>query len=137
MIIKKEDNLFIIKILKENLKDFDIFNQDLIREVFQNLLIKLKSKYTINGLLDVNVYLNEDYGVMIEIEPLISYKDEIDMKIHFHIDCIFMYEINPEDLYNNKDIYYYQNKYYSIYHKIVDSPIIYKTETILKKGIKI
>lgn len=137
MIIRKKNNIFIIKILKEKLNNFNIFNQDNIKELFQNILTKIKEKHDLNGLLNIDVYLNEYYGMIIEIKPIYYYKNEIDMKIHFHLDCIFLSEINTKELTKLKNTYLYRNKYYTIYKNIADSNIIYKTNDILEKGIKI
>lgn len=137
MLIRKENNIYIIKIPKEELKNFNIFNKEEISYLFQKIIKKIKNKYKLEGLLDINIYINNNYGMIIEINPLYEYQNRIDMKIHFHIDSIFMYEINNSELLTLKDIYYYKKKYYSIYKNTVDSKIIYKTEEILKKGIKI
>ena len=137
MIIRKIDDLYIIKIMKENIKDFDFFDQDKIKDLFQKIIIKIKKKYNIKGLLDVNVYINEYYGMIIEIESIYSYFDEIDMRIHFHLDCTFLQEINENDLLKEKEVYYYKNKYYSIYTGTTDSNIIYKTDDIFNKCIRV
>ena len=137
MIIRKNDNLYIIKIPKEKLKDFDIFNQDKIKELFQIILTKIKEKYSLNGLLETNVYVNEYYGMIIEINPIYSYSDEIDMQIHFYLDTTFLNEINEFDLNKENDIYYYKNKYYTTYKGLTDSNIIYNTKNFFEKCIKI
>ena len=137
MIITKEENYYIVKIIKEQLKEFDSFNQEQIKELFKKIISKLKEKYNISGLLDINVYINNIYGMIIEIEKIYSYPREIDMHIHFHIDAIFMNEINELDINKQKEVYYYKKKYYCIYNHITDSNIIYKIDDILDKGIRI
>lgn len=136
MIIRRYDNLYIIKIVKETINNFDYFNQEEISKLFHNIIMKLKKRYQINGLLDINVYTNEEYGMIIEIEEVESYYDEIDMHIHFHLDTIFLQEIN-EIKDSLQDVYFYKDKYYTRYNQLLDSNIIYKTEEILTKGIKI
>ena len=136
MIIRKYDNIYIIKILKNKINNFDYFNQDNIKDLFKNIILKLKEKYQITGLLDINVYTNNDYGMIIEIEEIASYFDEIDMHIHFHLDTLFLQEIT-EIIPLSKEVYYYKEKYYTSYDKSLDSSIIYKTEEIVKKGIKV
>ena len=81
--------------------------------------------------------VNEYYGMIIEIESIYSYFDEIDMRIHFHLDCTFLQEINENDLLKEKEVYYYKNKYYSIYTGTTDSNIIYKTDDIFNKCIRV
>ena len=137
MIIRKIDGIYIIKIPNDNLKDFDYFNQEKIIKLFEKIIKKIKKRYSINGLLDIDVYINEYYGIIMEINPIYSLYNEIDMRIHFHLNNIFMTEINENEINNKKEVYYYNNKYYSIYNGIEDSNIIYKVEKILEKGIKI
>lgn len=136
MIIRKYDNLYIIKIVKETINNFDYFNQEEISKLFHDIIMNLKKRYQINGLLDINVYTNEEYGMIIEIEEVESYYDEIDMHIHFHLDTLFLQEIN-EIKDSLQDVYFYKDKYYTQYNQLLDSNIIYKTEEILTKGIKI
>ena len=136
MIIRKYDNLYIIKIVKETINNFDYFNQEEISKLFNDIIMNLKKRYQINGLLDINVYTNEEYGMIIEIEEVESYYDEIDMHIHFHLDTLFLQEIN-EIKDSLQDVYFYKDKYYTQYNQLLDSNIIYKTEEILTKGIKI
>ena len=134
MIIRKYDNKYIIKILNNKLNESDYYNQEKISDLFKNIILKIKEKYTIKGLLDIDVYINKYYGMIIEIEVLYSELEEIDMRIHFHLDTIFLIETNN---YNSKDLYYYENKYYTIYNNISDNNIIYKSNDILTKGIRI
>lgn len=137
MIIRKIDNTYIIKIIKKEIINFDIFNQQKIKELFQKIILKLKKKYNIMGLLKVDIYVNKYYGMIIEMKPIYNDIDEIDMKISFHLDTTFLYEINETEIIKEKEIYYFKNKYYGIYQKPIDSNIIYKTDNILKEGIKV
>lgn len=140
MIISKDGNLFIVKIYKENINDIDIYDTDKILELFKSFLVILKDKYKISGLCDINVYINDDYGMILEINNLYKYDDEIDIKISFHIDALFMIEINFDiDNYDDYDeIYFYNNKYYTNYKNIYDSSVIYKDSLeIINSGIRI
>lgn len=140
MIIIKDGNLFIVKIYKENINDIDIYDTDKILELFKSFLVILKDKYKISGLCDINVYINDDYGMILEINNLYKYDDEIDIKISFHIDALFMIEINFDiDNYDDYDeIYFYNNKYYTNYKNIYDSSVIYKDSLeIINSGIRI
>ena len=134
MIIRKYDNKYIIRILNNKLNESDYYNQEKISDLFKNIILKIKEKYTIKGLLDIDVYINKYYGMIIEIEVIYSELEEIDMRIHFHLDTIFLIETTD---YNSKDLYYYKNKFYTIYNNISDNDIIYKTKDILTKGIRI
>lgn len=120
--------------LNNKLNESDYYNQEKISDLFKKIILKIKEKYNIKGLLDIDVYINKYYGMIIEIEVLYSELEEIDMRIHFHLDTIFLIETND---YNSKDLYYYENKYYTIYNNISDNNIIYKSNDILTKGIRI
>lgn len=137
MIIRKKDNRFIVKLIKNEILDFDVFNQQKIKELFKKIILTLKKKYNIGGILKVDTFLNEYYGMIIEMETLYNDTNEIDMKISFHLDTIFLYELNDEEIKRENIIYYYKDKYYGVYQRPIDSDIIYKTDTILEKGIKV
>lgn len=138
MIITKEDEFFLVKIYKEFLKDLDIFDKDSLSKFFESILIKLKKKYPLSGLVDVEVYINPIYGMILEFHPIYSYFDEIDMRIEIHLDSIFLCEIDSNEILDFPNVYYYQDKFYGIYHEWLDSPIIYKeSEEIMQKGIKV
>lgn len=137
MIIRKIDNTYIIRIINNNIDINELYNQEKVSKLFKEIILKIKEKYNIKGLLDINVYTNNNYGMIIEIEVIYPELDEIDMHIHFYIDTIFLTEINDLDILSKKEVYYYNNKFYTIYNTLSDSPIIYKTEDILEKGIKV
>ena len=138
VIIQKIDDFFLIKIYNEYMGNFDVYDRDNIKEFFEDVFSKLKDKYDLRGLLDVDVYVNSEYGMIIEIYPVYSYFEEIDMRIQIHLDSIFMSEINMNEIEHDKDIYYYKGKFYRIYKGICDSEIFYKdTEDIIEKGIKV
>ena len=138
MVICKEDNLFIIKIFKNYLNDIDIYDKDSIVSLFRDILFKLNKKYDLCGLFDIKVYINDDYGMIMEVNNIYKYDDEIDVKINFNIDSIFLYEINNE-CDSKGNVYYYDGKYYSDYvDGYYDSYVIYKDSLdIIRKGIKI
>ena len=137
MIIRKIDNKYIIKIINKDFNELDYYNQEQISTLFKKIVLKIKEKNQISGLLDINVYTNKNYGMIIEIEQIYPDLDEIDMHIHFHIDTPFLIEINDYDIFNQKELYFYNNKIYTVYNKQSDSIVIYKTSDILSKGKKI
>ena len=98
VIIQKIDDFFLIKIYKEYMGNFDVYDRDNIKEFFEDVFSKLKDKYDLRGLLDVDVYVNSEYGMIIEIYPVYSYFEEIDMRIQIHLDSIFMSEINMNEI---------------------------------------
>ena len=140
LIINKEGNLFIIKVYREYIDNFDIYDIDNVTDIFKNVLIELKKKYNIRGLCDIDVYVNYDFGMIIEVDNIYKYGEDIDVKIRFHIDSYFFNEIDfdPKDRELYRDIYYYKNKYYTNYNKFNDSDIIYKdSDDIISYGIKL
>ena len=137
MIIQKLDDYYIIKIFKEKLGDFNPFDKSCIEKLFQKILKKLLKNYSIHGLIDADIYFDRLYGMIIELREVYDYFDDIDLKIHFHLDSVFLVEID-DDIKSLKDVYYYQGKYYKTYDKMIDSPIIYKDSEcieIMEKGI--
>ncbi|MBR3161104.1 MAG: hypothetical protein IKF19_00030 [Bacilli bacterium] len=138
MIIINDDNKYIIKLLKSKIKNVDIYNVDDISTLFKNILIKLRRKYNINGLCLIEVYVNNNYGMIIEIDNVYSYGNEIDVKIKIHIDSLFMSEIDIEQIDEICKCYLYNNKYYTDYNCLFDSDVVYKNiDKIIKDGIKI
>lgn len=128
----------IVKVFKDMLDNFDVYNKEQIFSLFKDIFIKVKNKYNLSGLFDINVYVNEDYGMIIEILNLCYYKGEIDVKIRFHLDSVFLTEINVDEILDYDEVYYYMNKFYGNYKNYSDSEIIYKDiDIILNDGIKV
>ena len=140
LIINNDGSLFIIKIYKESIDNFDLFDIDNVTDIFKDILVKIKRKYNVSGLCDIDVYVNYDFGMIIENNNVYKYGKDIDVKMRFHIDSYFMNEIDfdPDAINLYDDLYYYNNKYYTMYNKLWDSNIIYKDcEDIVNKGIRI
>ena len=138
MIIDKHNNLFIVKLFKENIDNFDIFDIENVTSLFKEIILKINKLYDIEGLCNINVYVNELYGMIIEIDNVYKYGGELDIKLNFHIDCIFLCEIDVNSMDVFEDVYYYDNRFYAIYNCLNDNNIIYKNnDIILENGIKI
>ena len=138
MIISCCDDYFKVYVFKEYIPGFDIFDKDMIGKLFKDILVKLEKKYDLNGLIDIDVYVNREFGLIMEIRNVFDFLDEMDVKIHFHIDSIFMCEIDINDITNYSDVYYYNDVFYGIYNKLMDSNVIYREcEDIIEKGIKV
>ncbi len=138
MIINKNDDLYIVRIYKNKMKDVDIFDIDDISTMFKDVLVKLKTKYNVRGFCLIEVFVNEYFGMIVEVDNIDKYGRDIDVKIKFHIDSLFMFEINDYDIDKYDDCYLYKNKYYSTYKNINDSVLIYRDAyRIIKEGIKI
>lgn len=134
MIISSYDDIFIVKIFKDstyNIND-DI---DSVLEIFKIVLKKLRNKYDVRGLCYIDIYTNDDYGIIIEVDNVYKYDDDIDIKVSFHFGSYFMMEIEDIDIY--KTVYYYDGKYYTEYENNFDSYVIYNCDDIINDGIKI
>ena len=138
MIIDKCDDIIIVKVFKEYCYDIDVYDKEYIKDFFKEIFVKLKDKYDLNGIFDVDVYVNLEYGMIIEICPICDFLDDIDMRIKFHIDSIFLVIINTNSILDYNDVYYYMGKFYGTYLGLCDSEIIYKdVDKIIKNGIKV
>ena len=61
-----------------------------------------------------------------------------DMKIHIHLDSIFLICIDMNHLLDYEEVYYYNDKFYGTYSNICDTEVLYKdTDIIMNKGIKV
>ena len=138
MIFSKEDKFILVKLYKSYLVDFDIYDKGKIISLFENIFVKIKKKYKLSGLFDVNIYVNDNYGMIIEIKNVYFYKDECDIKIKIHLDSTFLCEILGNEFNEYKNIYYYKDKFYGMYKEYCDKDVIYKdVDKIIFDGIKI
>ena len=138
MIINEKEDLFVVHIFNEYLGDINIFDIEKMITLFKNILEKIKQKYFINGLCNIVVYYDKNYGMILEISNHDNHMIELDVKIKFYLDVIFLIEITS-DIDNEYDnIYYYSGKYYTNYKTYMDSNVIYKdTLNIICNGFKI
>lgn len=138
MIIRKYEDCFLIKVFKDSVKDFNIFDMDSIKDFFQIIFNKFKNRYDLYGLIDVDVYVNDCYGMIIEMRPICDYFDEVDMRIKMHLNNAFLVNIDSNSILDYEDVYYYNGKFYGTYMGLCDSEVIYKnTEEIINKGIRV
>jgi len=112
-------------------KNYDISK---IEEYFKSIFQTLKCCYNLEiyGYYEIDVYIDKNYGIVIEMEKDdIDFEchDQIDMRVTFH-NQKFLYQI--EDIEYNKKIYKYKNKYYIKKYNIEYSIPIYKTDEIFK-----
>lgn len=138
MIIDKCENIFIIKVFKEYCTDFDVYDKDSIRNFFQEIFVKLKKKYNLKGIFDVDVYVNLEYGMIIEICPVCDFLEDVDMRIKIHLGNVFLVLIDINNILDYEDVYYYKGKFYGTYFGLCDNEIIYKdVDNIINYGIKV
>ena len=138
MIIRKCEEYFLIKVFNEYLGDFNIFDVDDIKVFFGELFKKLIKKYDLHGLIDAYLYINNDYGMIIELYELDSYFDDIDVRIKINYSDLFLVNIDKKEILDYEDVYYYKGKFYGNYKKLCDNEALYKnTDEIINKGIKV
>ena len=138
MVIRKCDDYFLIKIFRNSVGDFNIFDMDSIKGLFQTIFDKLREKYDLHGLIEVDVYVNYNYGLIIELKPIDSYLDDVDMRIKMHLRDVFLVSVDSNSILDYEDVYYYDGKFYGTYIDNSDNEVIYKDiDDIIFKGIKI
>lgn len=138
LIIRKCDEYFLIKVFGEYLGDFNIFDVNDIKVFFGELFKKLIKKYDLHGLIDAYLYINNDYGMIVELYELDSYFDDIDVKININFSDLFLVNIDNKDILDYENVYYYNGKFYGNYKESCDSEVLYKnTGEIINKGIKV
>lgn len=127
------DEIMKIYLNKDYLK-YKNYNISKIEGNFKQIFETLKYCYNIeiNGFYDIDVYIDKNYGIIIEMKKEdidFDFYDQVDMKISFH-NQKFLYQI--EDIKRNKKIYKYKNKFYTNKYDIEHSIPIYKTNDIFK-----
>ncbi len=147
------DNVFIIKVPKWEIGDVNIFDREEIEKFIKGIVVGILKKKRIRGLVFLNIYMDNWYGMVMEFESSdISFDDdEIDMKISFNIMDSFLYEFDyfmlKEMGITGQVVYYSDNKFYLCitneideedYLRILESSnIVYKDRDIMEKGIVI
>lgn len=127
------DEIMKIYLNKDYLK-YKNYNISKIEENFKQIFETLKYCYNIeiNGFYDIDVYIDKNYGIIIEMKKEdidFDFYDQVDMKISFH-NQKFLYQI--DDIKKYKKIYKYKNKFYTNKYDIEHSIPIYKTNDIFK-----
>ena len=114
------ENKIIIYLYNEkiNFDDIDILNKEI-----KKLIIKLIKKYHYDffGFSKVNIYNNDLYGNILEIERI--YKSEfnldiIDLKLIVHKNKDFYLEYEDDFYFNLKEDFFKNNKYYININKL-------------------
>ena len=150
MKIEIEMEKIIVYLKKETTGKMDFTNIDYLENYFKELFLKLRDIYNldIKGFYNVKVYIDELYGMVLELEAEdIDYGDyynQIEMRI-IPIYTVFLYQV--DDYINNyaiQTILYHDNFYLKIdqnislknYYLVMDhAKIVYNnTDNIIKYG---
>lgn len=117
-------------------------NVDNIENCFYSIFEILKEKYEfkLSGLYDVDIYIDFNYGIVIEFikqDIDMNYYDQIDMQIRV-IKNDFLIKIDDLEPFVNSKVYKYKNEYYSNdLDKIEFGELIYDTNSIINHSIKV
>lgn len=148
-----DDNEFVIYLFR-NIDKIDFKNEKEIEEMLKKIFIKLKKYYDIKieGYYDVFVYIDTFYGMVLdlrkqEFEYYDFFDNQVDMKIVINRNK-FLYLVDDYDIDLNKyKVYKLMNNIYLLPKRklsdielaklVENSIIIYDSEDIINKGIKI
>lgn len=131
-IIVNDDINMIIFLNRMYLDDIDFKSKDELEIYFQKLLKILKTYYkiNINGYYEINVYIDKNYGAILELkkeelEYFGYFEGEVDMQLIIH-NSDFLYEIEDyfwidSDLRKKISLYKYNNKIYMKIIKNIDN----------------
>jgi len=102
-------------------KKYYLFNKETIEKCVIDILQKLKRRYNLElySIFNVLCYINNNYGIILEIEreydPFALYMKKTDLKIKLKKDSKFLYSINDyftRNMLKKSRIYLYNFKYY-------------------------
>ena len=96
MNIKVIDDLYIVKINKKYINN--LYDTKEILEILKNSLINVKKDFHISGLCCIDIYVNYLYGIIIEIDNIDKYGNDLDIKVKFYINSYFFNEIELDDM---------------------------------------
>lgn len=144
-VIKNDDFNIEVFLGKEN---FDLDCKDELEDYLKKFFNRLKEYYDIEvkGFYDIYIYIDKNYGVVLDInrddidfEPIFN---SIDMKIILKKEN-FLYKLDEYKYEHYGNIYYYDGAYYlEIFRKISDidfmylmeeANVVYKDIDIIKK----
>ena len=124
-IIVNDDINMIIFLNKIYLNQIDFEDKEKLEIYFRKLLKTLKEFYkiNINGYYEINVYVDNNYGVILELK-----KEEIQLIVH---NTVFLYEIEDyfwieKELKNKILLYKYNKKIYMVINHNIDDILLGK-----------
>lgn len=155
--ILKNDKM-IVFLNKKEIDKITFSDKENLEEYFKTVFNKINKNYDIdiNGYYNIDIYLDDNYGAILEIEnedlDYYNYFNQIDMKLNISKKTSFLYEIKYEFIdsmiLKNSICYKYLDKLYlkieqleeTDYLKLIEfSNIIYGSEkdNIIKYGKKV
>ena len=118
MKIDIRDNNLIVFLNKRNIRDVDFFNKSELERYFRDLFLDLKDIYDLDlsGSYDINVYIDDCYGVVLEIISIdytyFDYCDVVDMNIVISKYRNFLYKSDRFIKNIDSIIYSYNGSFY-------------------------
>ncbi|MDD2377733.1 MAG: hypothetical protein PHD10_03465 [Bacilli bacterium] len=112
----RNDNNLIVFLNHKYIDKINFNDRNSLETYFRQLFLKLKNIYQlkISGYYDINVYINEHYGIILELfrEPVecFDYFNSIDMKVNIINNSEFLYQVN--DISEHYPTYLYKGKLY-------------------------
>lgn len=126
MIIKKKENSYFIYLCE---KINDIFDIEEVKKIITKICKKIL-KSPISGILYTDLYLDQNDNVFIEISQVDTGRENLEIKLIFHLDNDFFWEL--DDLFLGKQgetFYYYQKNFYQrMDHFLEENEIIQNSE---------
>lgn len=92
------NNTYIVYLNKYNIIDFDFNNTNILEDNLRNLLMRLKKYYKldIRGYYNIDIYIDESYGVILEVSEDENYYDYFSDTVSIRMKknkTIFKYEV--------------------------------------------
>ncbi len=115
-------NNITIYLNKEYLEFINFNFKENVEKEFKKLFLKIKDIYNLNikGYYEVTVYINDIYGIIIEMEKdddeyMKLFGESLDMKIKFKFDSEIYYKLDEYKNYNIDNYHlYFDNKNFYI-----------------------
>ena len=130
MKLTMKDNKIVVFLNKKEIINLDFNNEEKLEDYFKSLFKKINNKYAIelNRYYDIDVYNDEYFGIILEIQDeeldYCNYFKQIDMKINVLKESSFLYEIEygfiDEDILNKTICYKNNDKIYLKLEKDID-----------------
>lgn len=126
-IVSNGDKLSVFIINRDRI-DFDNINK-----YMKELILKLKRKYRrdISGFYQVDVYVKDKIGMIIDFEreeEIDFFRDLIDLKVTLHEDSDVYLRFDDYFLFDKKDIYFLDKNYYVNLDEISEKEFLFSLE---------
>lgn len=130
-LVFKDDNI-ILYLNKLYTYNIDFNNKEVLNKYIKNLLHKLEKNYgfDFNGYYNINIYLDKNYGVIMEIIGEDSlyvdyFGNTLDVNIKVYKDS-FLYEVSDININDDCDVYVFDNRIYISFKKIISNESMVK-----------